>query len=179
MNRCWILIGMMGAGKSSIGRALAELTERTFVDTDLILQQRLGRPISQIFQIYGEQAFRDHETSVIRGLEPSPTVLSTGGGIVLREENWAEFHRLGLTVFLDASIETLVRRLTVSKKKRPLLQVEDWEVRTEEILTSRLEIYRRADLTVTVDDIDLTSGAERVLAAIRQYESDADQAQER
>jgi shikimate kinase len=179
MNRSWILIGMMGAGKSSVGRALAELTERTFVDTDLILQQRLGRPINQIFQIYGEQAFRDHETSVIRALEPSPSVLSTGGGIVLREENWTEFRRLGLTIFLDAKIETLIRRLTVSKKKRPLLQVENWELQTENILASRLEMYRRADLTVNVDDIDLTNGAERVLAAIRQYESDADSSSER
>jgi shikimate kinase len=165
---------MMGAGKSSIGRALAELTERTFLDTDLILQQRLGRPISQIFQIYGEDAFRDHETSVIKGMEPSASVISTGGGIVLRDENWEEFRRLGLTIFLDASIETLIGRLAVSKKKRPLLQVEDWEERTNQILTRRIEIYRKADLTVSVDDIDLTNGAERVLAAIRQYEIDAD-----
>jgi len=169
----------MGAGKSSIGRALAELTERTFVDTDLVLQQRLGRPISQIFQIYGEQAFRDHETSVIRSLEPSSSVLSTGGGIILREENWSEFRRLGLTIFLDASIETLIQRLTVSKKKRPLLQVEDWEARTQAILESRLELYRKADLTVHVDDVDLSNGAERVLAAIRQYECDADSPSER
>src|SRR5580658_4293007 len=126
MNRCWILVGMMGAGKSSIGRLLAESTGRSFVDTDLILQQRLGRPISQIFQIYGEEAFRDHETSVLKGLEPSMSVISTGGGIVLRDENWAEFNRLGQTIFLDASIETLIGRLAVSKKKRPLLQVEDW-----------------------------------------------------
>lgn len=164
----------MGAGKSSIGRALAELTERTFLDTDLMLQQRLGRPISQIFQIYGEDAFRDHETSVIKSLEPSMSVISTGGGIVLRDENWKEFERLGLTIFLDASIETLIGRLAVSKKKRPLLQVEDWEERTNQILTGRLEIYRKANLTVSVNDIDLSNGAERVLAAIRQYENDAD-----
>jgi len=164
---------MMGAGKSSVGRALADLTGRVFIDTDLLLQQRLGRPISQIFHIYGEQAFRDHEASIIRSLEPSESVISTGGGIVLREENWAEFSRLGLVVFLDASIETLIERLTVSKKKRPLLQVEDWEDRTKAIWEGRLELYRRADLTVTVDDVDLTNGAERVLAAIRKYECDA------
>lgn len=165
---------MMGAGKSSIGRALAELTERTFLDTDLILQQRLGRPISQIFQIYGEDAFRDHETSLIKNMEPGLSVISTGGGIILRDENWQEFQRLGLTIFLDASIETLITRLAVSKKKRPLLQTEDWEVRTQQILNRRIDIYRRADLTVSVDNVDLTNGAERVLDAIRQYESDAD-----
>jgi shikimate kinase len=170
---------MMGSGKSSIGRALAELSGRSFVDTDLVLQQRLGRSISQIFQIYGEDAFRDHETSILRTLEPSDCVLSTGGGIVLRDENWGEFQRLGRTIFLDASIETIVERLTVSKKKRPLLQVEDWETRTKAIWESRIELYRRADISITVDDVDLSNGAERVLAAIRQYEGDADPPSER
>ena len=179
MDRCWILIGMMGAGKSSIGRALAEHTQRTFIDTDLLLQQRLGRPISQIFQIYGEAAFRDHETSVIRSIEPSASVVSTGGGIVLREENWVEFKRLGCTIFLDAEIETLIQRLAVSKKKRPLLQVDDWEERTAAILESRLELYRRADVVVPVDDVDLSCGMTRVLEAIRQYEIDTDQSQTR
>lgn len=179
MNGSWILVGMMGAGKSSIGRSLAELSERSFLDTDLLLQQRLGRPISQIFQIYGEDAFRDHESSLIRSFEPSSSVISTGGGIVVRQENWVEFRRLGTTVFLDASIETLVQRLSVSKKKRPLLQVDDWEERTEAILISRIELYRQADITVSVDDVDLSNGAERVLAAIRQHESDAHSSQER
>ncbi len=169
----------MGAGKSSIGRALAELSDRQFIDTDLILQQRLGRPISQIFQIYGEQAFRDHESSVIRNLEPCASVLSTGGGIVLRDENWTEFKRLGTTVFLDASVQTLVGRLAISKKKRPLLETDDWEARVEQLLETRVDLYRRADVTVRMDGVDLSIGAERVLEAIRQYESDADRPPER
>ncbi len=172
MNRCWILLGMMGAGKSSVGRTLAELTGRTFVDTDLILQQRLGRPISQIFQIYGEDAFRDHESSIIRNLEPDSCVLSTGGGAVLRPENWLEFQRLGITIYLDATLETLVDRLTASKKKRPLLQVENWEERARLLLESRVDIYRQADITVRVDDVDLEFGARRVLQAIAEYEND-------
>ena len=121
MERGWILLGMMGAGKSSIGRNLAEASHRPFLDTDLLLQNRLGRPVSQIFQVYGEATFRDHETSILRNLEPEPVVLATGGGIVLREENWTEMRRLGITVFLDAAFETLTERLARSKKKRPLL----------------------------------------------------------
>ena len=167
---------MMGAGKSSIGRSLSECTGREFLDTDFLLQQRLGRPISQIFQIYGESAFRDHETSILRGIEPGPTVISTGGGIILLEENWLEFSRLGLTIFLDAKIETLIERLAISKKKRPLLQTEDWEQRTKDILESRMELYRRADITVRVDDIDLSNGAERVISAIMEYEAHANSA---
>ncbi len=179
MKRCWILVGMMGAGKSAIGRLIAETTGRPFIDTDILLQQRLGRPISQIFQIYGEDAFRDHEASLIRALEPSESVVSTGGGIVLRDENWCQLRRLGTTIYLEASYETLIQRLAVSKKKRPLLQSEDWEARTESILASRLDLYRRADITVSVDDADLSEAAERVLAAITQYEVDAHQSQER
>ncbi len=165
----------MGAGKSSLGRSLADLTGRTFVDTDLLLQQRLGRPISQIFQIYGEQAFRDHESSVIRSIQPGEIILSTGGGAILRPENWAEFRRLGITIYLDATLETIIDRLTSSKKKRPLLQVENWEDRARDLLESRTDLYRKADVTVRVDDVDLVYGAQRVLDAIEEYERNRNQ----
>jgi len=170
MAHSWILLGMMGAGKTSVGRQLADLTGRTFVDTDLLLQQRLGRPISQIFQIYGEEAFRDHETSVIRGLEPGLTIISTGGGAVLRPDNWVEFRRLGITVYLDATLDTLLDRLATSKRKRPLLQVENWEDRARNLLESRSDLYRQADVKVPVDDVDIEFGASRVLSAITEYE---------
>ena len=78
MERCWILVGMMGAGKTSVGRALAERSGRPFRDTDLMLQTRFGRPVSQIFRVYGESTFRDHETSILRSLEPEACILSTG-----------------------------------------------------------------------------------------------------
>lgn len=171
MDRCWILLGMMGAGKSSVGRALAELSGRRFADTDLMLQCRLGRPIPQIFQIYGEPTFRDHESSILRSLQPEPIVLATGGGIVLRDENWAEMRRLGTTVFLDASPETLEERLAISKKKRPLLQVEEWSDKLRSMLDQRLPLYRQADLVVEVDGIDLDVAAEKVMAAIQEHEA--------
>ena len=116
MERCWILLGMMGAGKSSVGRALAELSGREFVDTDILLQHRFGRPVHQIFEVYGEDAFRHHETSVLRSLEPSSIVLATGGGIVTRESNWSELGRLGATIYLNAGLSTLLSRLEASKE---------------------------------------------------------------
>jgi shikimate kinase len=161
---------MMGAGKSSLGRALAELSGREFVDTDLILQNKLGRPVSQIFQIYGEEAFRDHESSILRNLEPGEFVVSTGGGSVIRSENWSEFRRLGTTIFLNAKFETLVSRLTLSKKKRPLLLGENWEDRARELLDSRLDLYKQADLTIHVDDMNLEIGAQALMDAIQNYE---------
>src|SRR5437588_3585265 len=102
---------MMGAGKSAIGRSLAKLSGRTHVDTDLLLQNRLGRPIPQLFQIYGESAFRDHESSILRSLEPAESVISTGGGIVMRPSNWDELRRLGVTVFVEVEVEELIDRL--------------------------------------------------------------------
>jgi shikimate kinase len=160
---------MMGAGKSSVGRALADMTGRTHMDTDRILQHRLGRPIPQLFSIYGETAFRDHETSVLKGIEPGAHVISTGGGIVLREANWAEMRRLGLTIFLDVSPEILEERLRASKKRRPLLEVEDWEERMHNLLQQRMPLYEKADIRVKIVDAPLEQCASTVLDAVRSF----------
>ena len=166
MDQCWILLGMMGAGKSSVGRALAELSGREFVDTDILLQHRFGRPVHQIFSVYGEDAFRHHETSVLKSLEPAAVVLATGGGIVTREANWVELRRLGKTIYLNASLDTLVARLEASKKKRPLLMTEAWPERVESLLEQRRTLYEQADIVVEVDSEDVRGLAGRVLQAI-------------
>lgn len=163
MDRCWILVGMMGAGKSSVGRTLAEISGREFADTDILLQVRLGRPIPQIFQVYGEDAFRDHETSILKSLEPTPIVLATGGGIVIREANWSEMRRLGTIVYLKASPETLINRLEVSKKKRPLLQTDEWQSRLMNLMSKREDLYNQADITVEMDGHDIQSAAKKIM----------------
>lgn len=169
MKGCWILLGMMGAGKSTVGKALATLEDREFLDTDALLQARLGRPIAQIFSIYGEDTFREHETSILRSLEPDLSVLSTGGGIVLREENWEEMRRLGTTIFLDCTPDTLIDRLERSKRKRPLLQVDDWQDRLRALLDQRLPLYRRADITISMDELDIDDAALRVREVLRTH----------
>lgn len=161
----------MGAGKSSVGRALAELASRTFDDTDSLLQRRLGRSIPELFRLYGEEAFRAHETAVLRSLHPEPNVLATGGGIVLRPENWVEMRRLGTTIFLHASPEILLARLEASKKRRPLLETPDWQGRALDILEQRLPIYRQADIVVSMDDAPIEGAAQRILAAIEEHEA--------
>ncbi len=166
MERTWILVGMMGAGKSSIGRLLAERAGRDFADTDTLLVHRLGRPIPQIFRLYGEPAFRDHETSVLRGLEPGPAVLATGGGTVLRAENWDELRRLGTTIYLQASHQTLVGRLERTRYRRPLLLADDWEDRIGAILEGRHPLYLQADLSVTVDGKSLDETTDAILQAV-------------
>lgn len=166
MERTWILVGMMGAGKSSIGRLLAERTGRGFTDTDTLLVNRLGRPIPQIFRLYGEPTFRDHETSVLRALQPGLCVLATGGGTVLREENWMELRRLGTTIYLQASLATLLARLERSRYRRPLLLADDWEERVAAILAGREPLYHQADLSVIVDGRTADETTEAILEAV-------------
>jgi shikimate kinase len=161
---------MMGAGKSAVGRELAARTGREFKDTDSLLQHRLGRPVGQLFDIYGETAFRDHEASLLRSLEPGFIVLSTGGGIVVRPENWPELQRLGTTVYLKATEDDLIDRLTKSKKRRPLLEVEDWQDRLRNLMAQREPLYSQAEVIVQLQGDDIESAADRVEQAIEEAE---------
>ena len=151
----WILLGMMGSGKSTVGRHLAEHAERTFKDTDTLLEHRFGRPVHQIFSLYGEEAFRQHETSILKTLDPGPFVIATGGGIVLRPENWDEIRRIGKTIFLDVPVEILQDRLAKSRRRRPLLETDAWEDRLAQMLDSRRDLYLQADLHFQVESESL------------------------
>lgn len=163
---------MMGVGKSAVGRNLALLSERTFQDTDGLLERRLGRSIEQIFKIYGEPAFRDHETALLKTLEPGETILSTGGGIVLRPQNWDELRRLGLIIYLRADLDTLLTHLGNSKKRRPLLQTENWQERVESILSARIPLYEQADLIFDVGkDESIPDVGERLYARIKEQDA--------
>ena len=166
MERCWILLGMMGSGKSALGRSIADLSGREFIDTDILVQNTVCRPISQVFKLYGEAAFREHESAVLRKLAPGASVVSTGGGIVLRPDNWTELRRLGITVYLDAPVEALIERLGRSKKRRPLLEGEGWESKVLDLMEQRAPLYRQADLTVVVGEKDVDSTARDVMAAL-------------
>jgi shikimate kinase len=103
---------------------------------------------------------------MLQNLEPEDCVLSTGGGTVIREENWTELRRLGKTVFLDVDVEVLKKRLKTAKKIRPLLEAPGWEDRVEQILTERRPNYERADLVLRLKDEDAADVAELVLKAI-------------
>ena len=155
MVTSWILLGMPGSGKSSIGRSLAARTGRAFLDTDVLIEQRFGRRISEIFRVYGEGAFRDHETSVLRALGASDAVLATGGGIVSREENWSQMRRIGITAFLDVDAQELARRLESGRRKRPLLADDDWQDRLGALCRDRREAYLQADLRLVRGGLDL------------------------
>lgn len=145
-----ILIGMMGSGKSTVGRRLATALGRPFVDADTVLQARCGVPISTIFELEGEAGFRRREAFLIAELsQPVGCVLATGGGAVLSPESRARMRELGFVVYLQAPVAELWQRLK-RDRSRPLLRTDDPRARIEGLVTQRDPLYREtAHLVVT------------------------------
>ncbi len=152
-NNNIILIGFMGSGKSTLGRRLARLTGSSFVDTDEMIEQQQGRAIKDIFAQEGEAYFRDLETKALEELlqRDEDGVIAVGGGLPVRSENRALLKKLGLTVYLNASVDTLEERLS-GDKKRPLLQGADVRSRIEGLMAEREALYlEAADKTLKTD----------------------------
>jgi shikimate kinase len=163
------LIGPMGAGKSTIGRHLAGLTKKTFLDADKELEARTGAAIPLIFEIEGEQGFRKRETDIIDELtQQKDLVLATGGGAVLADANRRALHSRGTVVYLAANIDTLVER-TRHDKSRPLLQNVDRRRKFEELMAERDPIYRQeADLIVDTDNQSAAAVAKEIVKRLEQ-----------
>ena len=165
-----ILCGMMGAGKTTIGIKIAELTGRRWYDTDGVIVDKYGK-ISDIFEYYGEAHFRKLETEIVKQFSTQDNlVISTGGGLVLKEENNALLKANGKIVFLRASFETLAKRLIVDGT-RPLLQssTESIYERLQKLLKERTPIYERvADCIVDVDGKTPKQIAEEVVRVVAQ-----------
>jgi shikimate kinase len=150
-----VLIGFMGAGKSSVGRTLARMSGRPRFDTDEMIAARFGLTISEIFEKRGEERFRDAESEALEELSiETDAIIVTGGGIVLREANTARLRELGAVVYLSADEETLFRRIS-RRPTRPLLQTTDPRATMTELLAARLPLYRAA-ADVEVDTSGLT-----------------------
>ena len=147
-----VLVGPMGAGKSTIGRYLAEQLGYVFRDTDTLIEERTGASIAWIFDVEGEEGFRARETALIRELaEETGMVLATGGGAVLREENRRVLSDIGTVVYLETSVNEQVAR-TRRDRKRPLLQSNDRETVLRDLLERRDPLYRDvADVVVHTD----------------------------
>ena len=138
-----VLMGFMGAGKSTIGRKLAKAMNLKFIDTDEYIEKEQGRKISDIFTEEGEAAFRDMETALLRSLQENRegVVLSIGGGMPVREENRKLLRNLGTVVYLNTSKEEIIRRVS-GDKNRPLLQGGDLEEKVTKLMTARGQIYK-------------------------------------
>jgi len=162
-NKSIVLIGMMGAGKSSVGRCLQLRTKLALVDIDDIVASHFGTSIPEIFSKYGEQVFREIETQALREMAPAKqTIIVTGGGIVVRKENMDLLKQLGIVVWLDCNEETLFERAWRSGN-RPLLRAENPREAFARMLQARLPLYAKI-AQIRVDTSMLTD--EEVAVAI-------------
>ncbi len=163
-----VLVGLMGAGKSSVGKRLAHRLALPFFDADVEIERAAGASIPDIFAEHGEAAFRDGERRVIaRLLEQSPIVLATGGGAFMNEETRARIRRSGLSIWLKAELDVLVRR-TARRGNRPLLQADDPRIVLEKLMAQRYPVYAEADMTVTTGEGPHEDVVERIIAALPQ-----------
>ncbi len=167
LKKTVVLVGMMGAGKTAVGTALARLLAVPFVDSDEEIIIAANRSIAEIFERDGEAFFRARETEVLnRLLHGAPCVLSTGGGAFLAEANRRLIHEAGVSVWLRADLDILWQRVR-HKSTRPLLRTPNPRETLKALYETRLPAYARADLTVeSAADLTVEAMAERVARAL-------------
>ena len=151
-GRSLYLVGMMGSGKTSTGRPLAERLGYGFVDADAVVEQAAGCSIPEIFERDGEAGFRSLESQVLNAISQRHSlVVATGGGVVTMPENWGLLHS-GIVIWLDVVPDQLLQRLKADSTVRPLLQNDDPEAALNALLNERRPLYAEADLTVVINE---------------------------
>ena len=164
------LVGLMGSGKTTIGRALAKRLNKRFVDTDHEIEARTGASIPLIFEIEGEASFRQREADVIRDLSAqSGVVLATGGGAVLNEQSRQYLKERGVVVYLRASVNSILQR-TSHDRNRPLLQTTDPKARIEELSRQRAPLYQEVShITIETGRPNVQSVVQTILTQLESY----------
>lgn len=168
-TRSIVLVGMMGSGKTTVGRRLAARLQLSFVDADVEIERAAGQTIPEIFAEHGEPYFRDGERRVIlRLLNEPPHVLATGGGAFMNTETRAAIRAKAISIWLNANFDVLAQRLK-RKSNRPLLDNPDPEATIRRLLSERNPIYAEADIAVTSRDVSHDVVTDEIIAAIEHY----------
>ena len=164
-----ILVGYMGCGKTTVGKRIAELAKYAFADTDEMIVTQQGRSISEIFEKDGEDAFRAMETALLENMIADGSdrlVISTGGGMPVREENRPLLKRLGTVVYMRVTPNTVYERIK-GDTARPLLQCENPLERIKEMITSRTPAYESAaEIVIDVDNLTQQEAAEEIIKRV-------------
>jgi shikimate kinase len=169
-GRSIVLVGMMGVGKSSIGRRLATRLNVPFVDADTEIEKAAGMSISDIFARHGEADFRSGEARVIaRLLDGGPQVLATGGGAVMNADTRAAIKAKGVSIWLSAEFDVLMRRINKRKNDRPMLQTADPASRLRELMVEREPVYALADLTVQSREVPHEAIVSEIMMALGDF----------
>src|SRR5579863_6257195 len=165
-GRSIVLVGMMGAGKSTIGRRLSARLALPFLDADTEIEAAAGMTIPDIFESRGEADFRDGEVRVIaRLLNSGPAVIATGGGAVMRQETRDRIREKAISIWLKADSDIIMRRVK-RRSDRPLLQTADPEATVERLIREREPVYGQADVTVWSRDVPHEKIVDECLAAL-------------
>jgi len=166
LDKTLVLIGMMGAGKTSVGRRLASTLGVSFRDADVEIESAAGCTINEIFERYGEPAFRSGERKVIaRLLSDPPHVLAAGGGAFIDEETRAQIKEHAVSIWLRAPLDLLIQRV-LRKDTRPLLRNTDSRATLERLLREREPVYAQADLVIESDEGPHDVVVKRIVAAL-------------
>jgi shikimate kinase len=168
-GRSIVLVGMMGAGKSSVGRRLAARLSIPFVDADCSIEEAAQMTIPEIFEAYGEAEFRSAEARVItRLLDAGPQVLATGGGAFMHPETRAAIAAKGVSFWLDAELDVLLRRVK-RRSDRPLLKSGDAAETLGRLMCERSPVYALADITIQSRDVPHERIVDEILAALSHH----------
>ncbi len=168
-QRSIVLVGMMGAGKSSVGRRLAARLNLPFVDADAEIEAAAGMTIPEIFARHGEPAFRSGEARVIeRLLDAGPQVLATGGGAVVNDGTREAIRRKGVSIWLKAEFDVLMRRIR-RRSDRPMLHTADPGETLRRLMAERARFYGEADLTVESRDVPHLTVVEEIVSRLRDH----------
>ncbi len=168
-DRLIVLVGMMASGKTSVGRLLAQRLEIPFVDADQEIETAASMSVPEIFAMHGEPYFRDGERRVIaRILRDGPKVLATGGGAFMHADTRAAIANRGVSVWLKADLETILRRAR-RRSNRPLLQNSDPEGTVRRLIENRYPIYAQANVTIVSKDGPHESTVDDVMLAVAEH----------
>lgn len=163
MNKNIVLVGLSGSGKSTLGNILSSLSGYALVDTDAIIVKLQNRSINNIFEKNGEEFFRTLETQVSKEISAFvKQIISTGGGIVLKEKNLEYLKQNGVVFYLKTSVNTLLKRLE-GDNTRPLLKTDDVKKKLENMLEIRGKLYEKADVTIETDKLTPEETAKEIL----------------
>ena len=166
------LIGFMGTGKTVVGKTLAEKLGKEFIELDVLIEQKAGKAIPDIFQQDGEIAFRELEIEVAKEVSiKKNVVIACGGGIVLNKINIDRLRQEGIIVCLTASAEAILKRTAGGENERPLLEVSDKAFHIRELLRFRKPFYRRsADIEIDTSKLDIDAVARQIIKKVQEHE---------